>query len=134
MRRKYVLDAGFLSAFFAGVLESKRYMDEVYGKISEAYISEVNLAEFLYNYARVFGWESALVRNKLIRDSPIVVVSPDEEQTIEAARIKLKYYDRLSLADSYLVALAIVLRGVIVTTDTRIKDVNEVTVEVIRIF
>jgi len=49
LRRKYILDAGFLSAFFAGVLESKRYMDEVYEKVSEAYISEINLAEFLYN-------------------------------------------------------------------------------------
>ncbi|MEM2310791.1 MAG: type II toxin-antitoxin system VapC family toxin [Candidatus Methanomethylicia archaeon] len=133
MRRKYILDAGFLSAFFAGVLESKRYMDEVYEKVSEAYISEINLAEFLYNYARVFGWESTLVRNKLIRNSPIIVVSPDEKQTIEAARIKLKYYDRLSLADSYLVALAIMLKGIIVTTDARIENVIEVPVEVIRI-
>jgi len=133
LRRKYILDAGFLSAFFAGVLESKRYMDEVYEKVSEAYISEINLAEFLYNYARVFGWESTLVRNKLIRNSPIIVVSPDEKQTIEAARIKLKYYDRLSLADSYLVALAIMLKGIIVTTDARIENVIEVPVEVIRI-
>ncbi|MEM0085329.1 MAG: PIN domain-containing protein [Candidatus Methanomethylicia archaeon] len=108
-------------------------MDEVYEKVSEAYISEINLAEFLYNYARVFGWESTLVRNKLIRNSPIIVVSPDEKQTIEAARIKLKYYDRLSLADSYLVALAIMLKGIIVTTDARIENVIEVPVEVIRI-
>ncbi|MEM2184336.1 MAG: PIN domain-containing protein [Candidatus Methanomethylicia archaeon] len=62
-----------------------------------------------------------------------MVVSPDEKQTIEAARIKLKYYDRLSLADSYLVALAIMLKGIIVTTDARIENVIEVPVEVIRI-
>jgi len=37
------------------------------------------------------------------------------------------------LADSYLVALAIMLKGIIVTTDARIENVIEVPVEVIRI-
>ncbi|RLF17287.1 MAG: PIN domain nuclease, partial [Thermoprotei archaeon] len=64
------------------------------------------IAEFLYNHAEVFGWEAALVRNNLLRNSPVTIVGVDEDLTIRAAKLKLKYYDVLSLADCYLIALA----------------------------
>lgn len=55
MKRKYVLDAEVLALYFAGRRHSKKYTEEAYANTAKAYMCEVNLAEFLYNYARVFG-------------------------------------------------------------------------------
>lgn len=120
--RRLVLDAGVLALYFAGREDAKRIIDDVYEGRAEAYMSEINVAEFLYNYARVFGWEAALARHSLIRDSPIRIVGVDEALTLEAARLKLRYYNTLSLADCYLVALARQKRAHIVTTDSTIKN------------
>ena len=125
MKKKYVLDAGVLALYFAGRRDAKRYIDDVYEGRAEAFMCEVNVAEFMYNYARVFGWSAALVRHSMLRSSPIVVVGLDEELTVEAAKLKLKYYDRLSLADCYLIALAKRNRATIITTDNAIKEVKE---------
>ncbi len=125
MKKKYVFDAGVFALYFAGMDSVKRYIDEVYDDIADAYVLEINLAEFLYNYARVFGWDSALVKHSLIRNSPIKVIELNEELTIEAAKLKVKYYNLLSLADCYLIAFAKKSKAKIVTTDQTIKNVNE---------
>ena len=103
----------------------RKYIDMVYEGRVEAFMCEVNVAEFLYNYARVFGWDAALVKHSLLRSSPIKIVGVDEELTIEAAKLKLKYYNTLSLADCYLIALAKRSRATIVTTDRSIRSVDE---------
>jgi len=89
-------------------------------------MSEVNVAEFLYNYARVFGWEAAMVKHSLLRNSPVVFIGVNEELTLEAARLKHRYYGELSLADCYLIALAKEKRATIITTDRSVKKVGEV--------
>ena len=125
MRKRYVLDAGVLALYFAGRRDARKYIDMVYEGRVEAFMCEINVAEFLYNYARVFGWDAALVKHSLLRSSPIKIVGVDEELTIEAAKLKLKYYNTLSLADCYLIALAKRSRATIVTTDRSIRNVNE---------
>ena len=119
--KRYVLDAGVLALFFAGREEAREYVEAAYRGSAKVYMCEINVAEFLYNYARVFGWEAALARHALLRSSPIVFVEADEELTVKAAELKLKHYRELSLADCYLIALADSVRGVIVTTDSRVK-------------
>ncbi|MEM0024291.1 MAG: PIN domain-containing protein [Thermofilaceae archaeon] len=74
MKRNYVLDAGVLALYFAGREDARKYVEAAYERGYAVYICEVNLAEFLYNYAHVFGWEAALSRNALIRRSPIKVM------------------------------------------------------------
>lgn len=123
--KKYVFDAGVLALYFAGRQDAKRFVDEVYGGKAKAYMCEVNVAEFLYNYARVFGWEAALVKHSLLRESPITIVEVGEELTVAAAKLKLKYYNLLSLADCYLIALAKLYKATIITTDSRVKEVGE---------
>ncbi len=125
MRKRYVLDAGVLALYFAGRRDARKYIDMVYEGRVEAFMCEINVAEFLYNYARVFGWDAALVKHSLLRSSPIKIVGVDEELTIKAAKLKLKYYNTLSLADCYLIALAKRSRATIVTTDRSIRSVNE---------
>ena len=85
------------------------------------------LQSFLYNYAKVFGWKAALVKHSLLRNSLIKIVGIDKSLTVEAARLKLKYYKRLSLAHCYLIALAKQREAEIITTDADVKDVNEVS-------
>jgi len=126
LKRKYVLDAGVLALYFAGRRDSKKYIEEAYSSTAKAYMCEVNLAEFLYNYARVFGWEAAKIKHSLIRSSPIAIISTDEALTLAAAKLKLKHYSTLSLADCYLIALAKQLKATAVTTDPGIRDSGEI--------
>ena len=55
----------------------------------------------------------------------------DEDLTIEAARLKLRYYNILSLADCYLIVLAKRSKAAIVTTDHNVKNVNETLTHII---
>ncbi len=127
MKKRYVLDAGVLALYFAGSKNAKDYIYAVYEGKAEAFMCEVNLAEFLYNYAKVFGWDAALAKQNLLRNSPIVIVGINEDLTIIAAKLKLKHYNTLSLTDCYLIALAKLNKATIVTTDHSIKEVNEVS-------
>ena len=125
MKKKYVIDASIPPLYFAGHEGSKKYIDEIYMGLAKAFMCEINIAEFLYNYAKIFGWEAALIKHHLIRNSPISIVNIDEDLTIKAAKIKLKHYTMLSLADSYLIALAKREKATIITTDKNVKEVRE---------
>jgi len=131
LRKRYVVDAGVLALYFAGREDARKYVDEAYSGRSEVFICEVNVAEFVYNYARVFGWDAALVKHSLIRDSPIRIEGVDESLTVEAAKIKLKHYNLLSLADCYLIALAKRFKAKLATTDSNIKESGEVKTELL---
>ncbi|HEW94066.1 MAG TPA: PIN domain-containing protein [Thermoprotei archaeon] len=48
-----------------------------------------------------------------------------EDLTVNAAKLKLKYYSILSLADCYLIALAKRSKATIITTDQNVKSVDE---------
>lgn len=72
-----------------------------------------------------------MVKHSLLRDSPIKVVDVNEELTVEAAKLKLKHYNVLSLADCYLMALARLNKATVVTTDHNIKNVGEVPTELL---
>jgi len=41
------------------------------------YMSEVNLAEFLYLYILKMGKDTAMARHRYIRNSPIQIISPN---------------------------------------------------------
>ena len=116
----------FLALYFAGSREARKYIDEVYSGRTEVFMCEVDEAEFLYNYARVFGWELALIKHALPRNCPIVISGVDEFLTTDVAKLKLKYYSRLSLADCYLIALAKQKKAKIITTDEDVEKVKEV--------
>ncbi|MEM0267455.1 MAG: type II toxin-antitoxin system VapC family toxin [Thermofilum sp.] len=125
MRKSFVLDAGVLALYFAGREDARKYVEAAYERGYAVYVCEVNLAEFLYSYARVFGWEAALARNALVRRSPVKVVGVDEQLTLEAAALKLKHWQKLSLADCYLLALAKRLNAAVVTTDSNVAYARE---------
>ncbi len=81
-------------------------------------------------------WQSfytTMVKHSLLRNSPINIIGVDEGLTIEAAKLKLKYYNVLSLADCYLIALAKQRKAVIITMDQNIKSVDETPVTLLQI-
>jgi len=69
----------------------------------------------------------------MLRSSPIRIVGVDEDLTLRAARLRLRHYSRLSLADCYLIALAGKLRATIITTDSALRDVERVNVVLLRV-
>ena len=77
MKWRYVLDAGPLSLLFAGKQETKKYFEDMYRGEITIYMSEVNLAEFLYLYILKMGKDTAMARHRYIRNSPIQIISPN---------------------------------------------------------
>lgn len=123
MKNKYVIDAGVLALYFAGDQRVKKYFDEIFQNVSEGYLCEINLAEFYYKTAEKLGIDTADIRYEAIRASPIKQISVKGELTKEAARIKLRYRGRVSLADAFLIALTQIVGGIVLTTDSTIKEI-----------
>jgi len=55
LRRSYILDVGVLALYFAGNKTSKECIDRAYSGEAVVLMCEINVAEFLYNHARVLG-------------------------------------------------------------------------------
>ena len=123
MKSRYIIDAGVLSLYFAGDKRVKKYFDMVFHGEAEGYILEINLAEFYYKTAEIMGLEVAEVRYRMIRASEFKQISASGDVTREAAKIKLKNKNKLSLADSFLIATAKAINALILTTDKAVKEV-----------
>lgn len=123
---KLAFDAGALSLYYAGDKRIKSYFDSVFSKTKMGFVSEVNLAEFYYKTAEKFGLQTAETRYRLTRGS-LIIVAPDEMITRDAAKLKPKSHDKLSLADCFAISTAINNQCTLITTDTKIKQVKEVT-------
>ncbi|MGH9933733.1 MAG: PIN domain-containing protein [Nitrososphaerales archaeon] len=123
---RLTFDAGVLSLYYAGDKRIKPYFDSVSSKSKLGFVSEVNLAEFYYKAAERFGLETAEIRYMMTRASQIIL-APDEMITRDAARFKLKYGHKLSLADCFAISTAINNDCTLITTDSRIKQVKDVT-------
>jgi len=123
LKPKYIFDAGVIALYFSGDRRIKPYFDEVFNGEAEGYITEINLAEFYYKTAEKLGIETANIRYKMIRKSEIKQILPKGEVSRKAAELKLKYKDKLSLADCFLISQAEDLNAAIVTTDHNIKQI-----------
>ncbi|MFN3655365.1 MAG: PIN domain-containing protein [Candidatus Nitrosotenuis sp.] len=123
---KLAFDAGAISLYYAGDKRIKSYFDSVFSKTKMGFVSEVNLAEFYYKTAEKFGLQTAETRYRLTRGSQIIV-APDEMITRDAAKLKLKYHAKLSLADCFAISTAVNNQCTLITTDASIKQVKEVT-------
>lgn len=123
MKNRYIFDAGALALYFAGNNEVKDYFNEVFDTEVEGFVLEINLAEFYYKTAEVLGLEAAEIRYRMIRNSELKILSAMDDVTRKAAIVKLKNKNKLSLADSFLIAEAEDLNAKIITTDKSIKEV-----------
>lgn len=122
---RFVFEYSAVSLYFAGRKEIERFIEDVCRGRNQPCLCEINVAEFLYSTAKVLGWETAIIRHSVPLNIPIKIVTLDGELILESARLKQKYWDKLSLAYAYLAALAKRLRAKIVTSDTTLAEIEE---------
>lgn len=127
--KRYVIDAGVLSLHFIGDGRVKPYLDEIAQGKAQAYISDVNLVEYYYKTCEKLGREIADLRYHQVRASSIIPVATDEELTWKAGEKKCKYRGRLSLADCFSLALSELKKATLLTTDSELAKIKEVTVK-----
>ncbi|AAK42705.1 type II toxin-antitoxin system VapC family toxin [Saccharolobus solfataricus] len=113
--RKYILDANIIFQFFSGSPNVKKYLLNN----DEKFVNAVNLSEFAYHYARKFGLRASSVKlNYLL--TFINLVEIDKTLAEIASKIRLKY--NLSLDDSFLIATAEVIEGIVVASDHELAE------------
>jgi len=98
---------------------------------AEAHTATTNIAELYYKTEEKLGRQVAITWfNRLVRLRNLTVAPVDTRLAFRAGELRARYRRKLSLADAIIVALAERLGGRLLTTDPRLKMVEEVTVEV----
>ena len=108
-------------------------LDEVTTGRAEGYTCETNIAEFYYKTCEKLGREVAEVRYTSIRHSRISILAADERLTRVAGGLRCTHRGKLSLADAYIVAVAKMLRGTLVTTDPRLMKLELVQTRIFQV-
>jgi predicted nucleic acid-binding protein len=85
-------------------------------------ITAVNLGEVFYIILRECGEDKAREVEAMIKTLPIEIIEADWSLTREAA--KLKAYNKMSYADCFAAALAVMRRGELITGDPEFKAVE----------
>jgi len=93
-------------------------------------VSEANLAEFYYKAVAKKGIEVADLWYRQIRQSPFLIISPDESIPREARLLKLKNRS-FSLADCFAVATAQNWAEALLTTDSGLRILKGVKVVIV---
>lgn len=127
--KKYVIDTGVLLLHLIGDERVKTYFDEVSRGNAQAFICEINLAEYYYKVCEKLGKEIAEIRYHQIRESGLEVIAADEELTKTAGEKKCRYKGRLSLTDCFSLALAELKKAVLLTTDSELAQIKEIKVK-----
>jgi len=121
---RYLLDAGIFPLILAGDTNVKRFVEEIASGRAEPLACEVNLAEFYAKTCEKKGKEVADIYYLRIRYQPnMTIITPNEELTKNAAWLKCKHRDEVSLADCYAAAAAFINEAILVTTDASLHKV-----------
>jgi predicted nucleic acid-binding protein len=119
MSEKYVLDACSLIAYFGkeeGSEHIKAILDKAVDGDVSVLIHRINLYEVYYDLFRSLGSDSANFAIDVLKNSVVSIIDViSEEMMVEAARFKLSY--KVSVADSFALAIAKLEDAVLVTSD-----------------
>jgi predicted nucleic acid-binding protein len=121
---RYTFDTGPLLLYFGEDLRVKKLLDEVRHGKSAGSTCETNLAELYYKTCEKLGRETARVRYLSVRRSGLSVVAPNETLSRLAGELKCKHRGKLSLVDAYILAVAIEQRSTLITSDSRISELD----------
>ena len=130
---RVALDTGPFALHFGNDPQVRELMNGILKGVTEAHTCEINLAEHFYKTCEKSGREMAIITTSSIRNIPIKVHSPDESLTFEAGSLKCKYRGKLSLADSYVLAVAKMHNCRLFTTDHFIKEINFVPTTLLKV-
>ncbi len=115
--KDYALDANALVRYFRdqdGADKVEKLLILAAKKQAVLRISVVNLTEVLYVYARYAGLEKARTAVQKVK-SLVEFESPDPEQALAAAALRIKY--KLGMADCFVAELAMRTGATLVTAD-----------------
>lgn len=130
----FVLDSFALLVFFEEQKDWKKVeqflIDASSDKI-ELVMSGINYGELYYITAQREGFETADYVIQTVDSLPIKVIYPDQELTLESARIKSK--GGISYADCFAASLAKKFNAALITGDPEFKKLTpEISLEWIR--
>jgi predicted nucleic acid-binding protein len=115
----YVLDACALISLLLNENGADKVAD-IYEKASSGnakiIMNAVNVTEVYYNFYRAFGKDTADEMISHLEASVVNIETKiDKDVITEAGRLKVKY--KISLADSFAIAQAKVVNGILLTSD-----------------
>lgn len=128
-----MLDTGAFSLYFGGDAQIKEIMSAILKGDTEAHTCELNVAEYYYKTCERYGREIAAITSGAIRDTPILIHSPNGALTTEASQIKCTFRGKISLVDAYVLALSKVHRCRLITTDAALKDTKIVPTTLLKV-
>jgi predicted nucleic acid-binding protein len=119
----FVFDTGALSLFYADDERLRPLIDKIHAEKDEGLLSAVTLSEFYYKTCQTLGQHVAILWSWQLSER-MRVVEGDLELSLSAAMEKCRNR-RLSLTDSYALALTKRLSGVLLTTDSELAKSKE---------
>ncbi|NIM17955.1 MAG: PIN domain-containing protein [Candidatus Aminicenantes bacterium] len=122
---KLILDAHGLMVFLEkepGYEKIESLFTSAVEKDDYLLITSVNLGEVFYIILRECGEEKAQEVEEIVQNLPLEVIDADWNLTREAA--KLKAFKKMSYADCFAAALAIMHMGELITGDPEFKAVE----------
>lgn len=121
--KTYVLDACALIAYISDE-EGAQVVETLLAGNNQIIVSIINVYEVYYDALRTSGIDRANSILKDIERLPVKIIKHISKETIlEAAKFKINY--SISLADSFVLGLAVLLNASIVTSDHHEFDVIE---------
>jgi len=127
MSKRFVMDTGAITLFFAGDRRVTPYFDAIMEERAAGYVCSVNLAEYFYKTCQKLGFETAKIRYHQI-SARLQRVDTDENLS-EAAGKEKCHNGKLSLADSFALALARQMDACLLTTDSELRESKTINVK-----
>jgi predicted nucleic acid-binding protein len=123
--KRYVLDSYALLAYAEGE-EGGKAVADVFKKAltgrAEVYLCWINWGEMYYIALREGGEERAGLYARTLSRYPLELVETNKELTLRAAR--LKAFKKISYADAFAAAIAILKKAELVTGDKEFKQLE----------
>lgn len=127
------LDTGAFALHFENNSQVREIINAILSKSLEAHTCELNLAEHYYKTCEKKGRDIAEITNAAIRRISINIHVPDEPLSIDAGRLKCKHRGKLSIVDSYILAVSKRYNCRLITTDSVLKEINLVPTTLLKI-
>lgn len=122
----FVFDTGALTLLYADERRLRPEAEKIQSGAAEALVSSVTLAEFFYKTCQALGKDVATLRSRQLAERMRIL--PAGTDLSGAAGLEKCRNARLSLADSFVLALAKRVGGVLLTTDSVLSQEKGVRV------
>ncbi|HYB02956.1 MAG TPA: PIN domain-containing protein [Nitrososphaerales archaeon] len=120
------LDTGVFTLYYIDERQGKDTLESIFRGDLMGHTCELNLAEYYYKTCENAGREIAEITQRAIRTKPIHVHSPEQDLSMIAASLKCDYRGKISLVDSYILAVSKKHDCRLITTDPVLKEINVV--------